>query len=134
MLLGTSYLSSFLIIPKIPIPQLSAFFVKLLGAKIGKNVGISFGVIISEPYLLEVGNDSFIGGFCGIYSHVYDNKKYVFKKIKIGNNVLIGGSTEILPGVVIEDYVTIGLKSMIPKNKVIPKNTVWGGVPIKRIK
>ena len=51
------------------------------------------------------------------------------KKIKIGNNVWVGGSTVINPGVTIGDNVVIGSGSVVTKD--IPDNVIAVGNPCK---
>jgi maltose O-acetyltransferase len=50
----------------------------------------------------------------------------------IGDNVWIGGSVTILPGVTIGDNVTIGAGSVVTKD--IPSNSIAVGNPCKVIK
>ncbi len=54
------------------------------------------------------------------------------KPVRIGDNVWIGGSVTILPGVTIGDNVTIGAGSVVTKN--IPSNSIAVGNPCKVIK
>ena len=54
------------------------------------------------------------------------------KPVTIGNNVWIGGSVTILPGVSIGDNVTIGAGSVVTRN--IPSNTLAVGNPCKVVK
>ncbi len=54
------------------------------------------------------------------------------KKIIIGNNVWIGGSTIICPGVKIGDNVTVGAGSVVTKD--IPNNVIAVGNPCRVIK
>lgn len=107
---------------------------KVYGAKIGKNVKISWGTPVIDPQHLEIGDNTLIGGFTFITPHLEEKGRYIVEKIRIGSNCVIGGSCFISPGVVIEDNVVVGAKSFVPKNKVLPKNTVWGGVPVKKLK
>jgi len=113
---------------------------RFLGMKIGKNCRIfsrpRFG---SEPYLIEIGDDvriargvSFIthDGGLTLFRNEFPGINY-FAKIKIGNNVLIGLNTIILPGVTIGNNVIIGSCSVI--NKDIPDNSVVAGIPAKLI-
>ena len=67
-------------------------------------------------------------------NHVYEGRKIILRKIRVGKNCLIGDSAIILPGVEMGDNVIIGAGSLIPKNKKIPPNTVWGGNPAKLLK
>lgn len=118
------------------------FYRKYYHVKIGKNVRFlsghqNFG---SEPFLIEIGdnviitdNVSFIthDGGVGIFRKEYPFMN-VFGKIIIGNNVFIGSSTFILPGVKIGNNVVIGAGSIITRN--IPDNFVAAGVPAKPVK
>ena len=107
--------------------QLKVFFIRLHGGKVGKNVKICHGVRIFNPYLVEIGDNVVIGMFAVISAHIEEKGVYTLKKVRIGNNVLIGGGSWILPGVVIDDDVMIGIDSVIPKNKHLSKGTVWIG-------
>ena len=50
-------------------------------------------------------------------------------KVKIGNDVWIGGNTVINPGVTIGDNIVIGSNSVVTKD--IPSNCVAAGNPCK---
>jgi maltose O-acetyltransferase len=52
--------------------------------------------------------------------------------VTIGNNVWIGRSCTILPGVSIGDNAVVAAGSVVTKN--VPPNTLVGGVPAKAIK
>lgn len=58
-------------------------------------------------------------------------KEYA-KPITIGNNVWIGGSAVIIPGVTIGDNVVIASGAVVTKD--VPDNVVVGGNPAKVIK
>ena len=62
---------------------LNVFYFKLIGAKIGKNVQIN-SVNINDPWLLEIGDDSVIGGAASINCHVVESGKLILEKVKIG--------------------------------------------------
>ena len=63
----------------------------------------------------------------------YRYKGYEYAKpIKIENNVWIGGSVVILPGVTIEDGAVIGAGSVVTKD--VKKNTIVAGNPAKLIR
>lgn len=51
--------------------------------------------------------------------------------IEIGDNVIIGAGTRILPNVKIGSNVIIGAGAVVTKDA--PQNSVWGGVPAHRI-
>lgn len=119
-----------------------AFWYKLLlGVKIGNrnrfSGAINFG---SEPYLVELGDDitlaqgtTFIthDGGARLFRNEYPDLN-AFAKISIGNNVFIGSSVTILPGVHIGDNVVVGACSVVTKS--VPSNLVVAGVPARPIK
>lgn len=52
--------------------------------------------------------------------------------IDIGENVWIGASTVILPGVTIGDNAVIAAGSVVTGN--VPGDEIWGGVPARKLK
>ena len=109
------------------------WFYRALGAKIGKNCFV-MSTRIWDLDMLEVGDNSVIGGNVGISAHAVEGKKGTMRPVKIGSNVSIGADTLILPGVTIEDNVVVGAKSLIPKGAVLEKDSTYGGVPVKKIR
>lgn len=98
----------------------------------------------SEPYLISLGNN--VKVTAGVRFITHDvlpamfyragypaDKKclYFMDKIVVGNNVMIGADTIIMPGVTIGDNVVIAAGSIITKD--IPSGEIWGGVPAKCI-
>ena len=112
--------------------SINVFFYRLLGAKIGKNVIINT-TCVYDPHLLEIGDNTVIGGDAVIIGHSAEGNKLIVAPIKIGKNVSIGQYATILPGSVIEDGAIIGAMSLVPKFKRVKKG-IWGGVPIRRLK
>lgn len=109
-------------------------FLSLIGLKIGKNSGLgTIGVSIMDPCVIEIGDSTYIGSYSVLAAHVIEKEKLIIKKIKIGNNCLIGGVTLLLPGVTIEDDVTVGAKSLVLKNMTLKKGRVYGGTPVKEL-
>lgn len=105
------------------IPGLFSVWLRLWGAKIGRNVYWTPGLEIADRSLLEIGDSVVIGHRVGIYSHVIKPRKndlmlYV-KKVKIGNNVFVGAGSHLAPGVVIEDDVYLPVATnLYPNQKV----------------
>ncbi|MBD2292534.1 acyl transferase [Anabaena sphaerica FACHB-251] len=105
------------------IPGMFSFWLKLWGAKVGKNVYWTPGLEIADRGLLEIGDRVVIGHRVGIYSHVIKPRKqdlmlYV-KKVKIGNNVFVGAGSHLAPGVVISDGTFISsATNLYPNQKV----------------
>lgn len=105
------------------IPGVFSLWLRLWGSKIGKNVYWTPTLEIADRSLLEIGDNVVIGHRVAFSSHVIKPKKenlmlYV-KKVKIGNNVFVGGGSMIAPGVVINDGQFIPVnKTLLPNQKV----------------
>jgi acetyltransferase-like isoleucine patch superfamily enzyme len=106
------------------------WFYRALGAKIGRNTFI-LSTRLYDLDMLEIGNDCVIGGNVAINAHTVEGSRGVMHGVKIGNRVSIGADTMILPGVVMEDGVTIGACSLIPKHSHLKAGCKYGGVPIR---
>lgn len=102
-----------------PFSSIKILILKLFGAKVGKGVQIKPSVNIKYPWLLEIGNHSWIGELVWI-----DNLTHV----KIGNNVCLSQGAMLLTGnhnyklptfdlmtgeIKLEDGVWIGAKAIV---------------------
>lgn len=120
-------------------------YARKLGVRVGDNCQIlcdpasAFG---TEPWLISLGNHvdvtkgvQFLTHEGGIWCARGLDKKYEeydkFAPIKVGNNVMIGVFSVIMPGVTIGDNVIIAANSVVTKN--IPSNSVVGGTPARVI-
>lgn len=105
------------------IPGAFSLWLRLWGAKIGKNVYWTPKLEIADRSLIEIGDNVVFGQSCGILSHVVKPKKqdlmlYV-KKVKIGSNVFIGAGSYLAPGVIINDETFISADSRLYPNAVV---------------
>lgn len=105
--------------------------------KIGDNFFANNGLTLLDTSTIEIGNDVLIASNVGIYTagHALDPElrlktggEYGFP-VKIGNNVWIGASVTILPGVTIGDNAVIGAGSVVTKD--IPANVLAFGNPAR---
>lgn len=106
---------------------------------IGENFFANFNLTILDEAEVRIGDNAFIGPNVSIYTacHPLDaenrNKMLEWAEpVTIGNNVWIGGSATILPGVSIGDNTVIGAGSVVTKD--IPSNVVAAGNPARIIK
>lgn len=114
------------------LPPIKSFYLSLIGCKIGKNVFLAGEEWISDPCVLEIGENTMIGGRALITGHIAEDK-LIIKKTKIGKNCLIGGESFIMPGVIAEDNVVVGAKSFVPKGKRLEKGKIYVGIPAKEM-
>ncbi len=106
---------------------------------VGENFYANFGCVILDCNLVKIGDDVKLGPNVQVYTatHPIDPKlrksgKEMAYPITIGDNVWIGGSCIILPGVTIGKNTVIGAGSIVTKN--IPDNVVAVGNPCRVIK
>ncbi|MGD1804826.1 acyltransferase [Dapis sp. BLCC M126] len=103
------------------IPGLFSIWLRLWGAKIGRNIYWTPKLEIADRGLIEIGNNVVFGYGVQLYSHVIkpknDNLMLYTKKITIGNNVFIGAGSRFGPGVKIKDETFIPVTTDIYPNK-----------------
>lgn len=101
-------------------------FYKLMGARIGKNVQINSDRV-GDISILEIGDNSVIGGNATVICHSFEKNGLNIKKVKIGKNVIVGLNSIIMPGVVIGDHAVIAAGAILPKDtKVEPHSVHYG--------
>ena len=106
---------------------------------IGKRFFANFNFTILDEAPVTIGDDCFVGPNVSIYTACHstdpverNTRQEWAMPVTIGNNVWIGGSVTILPGVSIGDNVSIGAGSVVVND--IPSNTIAVGNPCKVIK
>ncbi|MEL7034621.1 MAG: acyl transferase [Cyanobacteria bacterium J06592_8] len=103
------------------IPGFFSTWLRLWGAKIGKNIYWTPKLEVSDRGLIEIGNNVVFGYGVQLYSHVIkpknDNLMLYIKKITIGNNVFIGAGCRLGPGVNIKDQTFIPVTTDLYPNQ-----------------
>ena len=106
---------------------------------VGKRFFANFNFTVLDEAQVTIGDDCFIGPNVSIYTACHstdpverNSRREWAEPVTIGDNVWIGGSVTILPGVTIGDNVTIGAGSVVTKD--IPSNSIAVGNPCKVIK
>ena len=106
---------------------------------IGRRFFANFNFTVLDEARVTIGDDCFIGPNVSIYTACHstdpverNTRQEWAEPVTIGNNVWIGGSATILPGVTIGDNVTIGAGSVVVSD--VPSNCVAVGNPCKVVK
>jgi acetyltransferase-like isoleucine patch superfamily enzyme len=106
---------------------------RLLGAKLGKNVQFNSKYVF-DASLLEIGDNTVVGGGAIIDCHMVERGKLKLKKVKIGSNVTLGSHCTIMPGCEIGDKAIIGASAVVLKDTIVPPRDVWFGIPAESMR
>ncbi|WP_106496696.1 acyltransferase [Lentibacillus sp. Marseille-P4043] len=83
------------------------------------------------PEKITVGSNSIIGYNTTILAHEYLIKEYRIGKVVIGDEVMIGANSTILPGVTIGDRAIVSAGTLVHKD--VPAGAFVGGNPMRLI-
>lgn len=146
----------FFINPLNPISPIKVFLLRLFGAKIGKNVLIKPSVNIKYPWLLTIGDNTWIGenvwidnlAFVNIGSNVclsqgamlltgnhnYKKKEFdlIVGEIHLAEGVWIGAKAVVCPGVVCKSHSVLAVNSVATKD--LEAFRVYQGNPAEKIR
>lgn len=114
-------------------------YAKYCGVSVGRNCRIYIRKFGTEPWLISIGDNVTITSGVKILTHdgstwlFRDDKgrRYLYRKVVIGNGVFIGVNSIILPGVKIGDNCIIAAGSVVVKS--VPAGSIVGGNPAKII-
>lgn len=126
------HIASFFFIALIRGSNVFKKYCQFFGLKIGKASTLQ-SIRISDFDLISIGNNSVIGFDAVLCAHSVEGNYLFRKRVRIGNNVVIGHYSILSPGVIIEDNVVLGANSFVPKNTTLKAGRIYGGVPAKEI-
>lgn len=104
-----------------------------LRMKVGKQTSFALMVMpdIMFPEKISVGTNTIIGYNTTILAHEYLIHEYRIGKVLIGDEVMIGANTTILPGVKIGDGAVVSAGTLVHKD--VPDGAFVGGNPMRII-
>jgi hypothetical protein len=99
------------------------------GVKIGKNVWISYNVILETgfPHLITIEDDAFIGIGAIVIAHFQDHLQAPTGGVRIGKRAFIGPGVIILPDVEIGEGAVVSAGSVVARS--VPAMTMVRGNP-----
>ena len=112
-------------------PFLSLFH-RMMGMRIGQRVLINTA-IIADSNLIEIGDDTLIGGDAQVVAHAAEGGRLVTAPITIGNRVTVGLMAVVFPGVTIGDDAVIAACAVLPKGTTVGAGEIWAGIPARKI-
>ena len=120
------------LIGKLPgTPFKSKLIAKLLGVKMGRDVGLAYGVFLDpyDPTLISFGDNVIVGFESRIFVHMFTLNRQRVKPVKIGSNVMIGGFCVIAPGVTIGDGASIAPGTIVSRS--VPAGAIVMGMEMR---
>ncbi|NUJ08145.1 acyltransferase [Bacillus paranthracis] len=108
-------------------------YLTFLRMKVGKKTSFALMVMpdIMFPEKITVGENSIIGYNTTLLAHEYLIREYRLGEIIVGNEVMIGANTTILPGVKIGDGAIVSAGTLVHRD--VPSGAFVGGNPMRVI-
>ncbi|HSP20723.1 MAG TPA: acyltransferase [Planococcus sp. (in: firmicutes)] len=115
------------------LPLKNWLYKKFLGMEIGEYTSFALMVMpdVMFPEKIKIGRNSVIGYNTTILAHEYLIKEYRLGEVIIGDDVLIGANSTILPGVEIGDGAIVSAATLVHKD--VPAGAFAGGNPMQII-
>lgn len=115
------------------LPMKNWLYRTFLGMDVGKHTAFALMVMLDVmfPEKISVGRNSVIGYNTTILAHEYLIREYRLGDVHIGDEVLIGANTTILPGVTIGDGAIVSAGTLVHKD--VPAGAFVGGNPMSVI-
>src|SRR5690606_9592717 len=115
------------------LPMKNWLYKSFLRMKVGEHSSFALMVMpdVMFPEKITVGRNSVIGYNTTILAHEYLINEYRLGEVIIGDEVLIGANTTILPGVTIGDGAIVSAGTLVHKD--VPAGSFVGGNPMQLI-
>ncbi|MBI5191157.1 MAG: hypothetical protein HZA22_10860 [Nitrospirae bacterium] len=118
----------------VPLSSVKVSLLRLLGARIGRDVYISPETYIDPlyPQLIELEDGVLLGIGSRVMTHEYSVKEFRLGRVRIGKHSVLGGFSTVRCGVTIGERANVGFNSFV--NRDVPDDDSVGGVPAKSLK
>ncbi|GGO05200.1 acyltransferase [Saccharibacillus kuerlensis] len=106
---------------------------RILHMKVGRDTAFGLMVMVDVffPEKITIGRNTVIGYNTTILAHEYLIREYRLGEVVIGDEVMIGANSTILPGVTIGDGAVVAAGSVVHRD--VEAGTFVGGNPLRTI-
>lgn len=101
---------------------------RLLGCKVGRRCYIDT-TDVTEPDLIEIGDDVAINDFSGLQTHLFEDRVMKVGKVVVNDRASIGSYCVVLYDAEIGEDCMLGDLSVVMKGESLPAGTNWEGSP-----
>jgi acetyltransferase-like isoleucine patch superfamily enzyme len=112
---------------------LRSLFARVFGPR-SRSTTMGDTMYMIDPYLVEIGRDVQLGFHCTIIAHVLDQRGLLIRRVRIGDGVIIGGESTIMPGTEVGHHAVVGARSLVRPDTRIGPYEFWAGVPARKIR
>lgn len=115
-----------------PLPYLDVLAFKVLGLHV--KGGSALMDIFLDTEFVEIGESTILGLDCKIMSSLVVQDRLIIKRVKIGNNCLVGGGAVVNPGTTMGDYAVLGALSATKIDQELEAGWIYIGMPCRKLK
>ena len=126
------YLVRYTFLPFVTLTPFGIWFLKAMGMKIGRHAFINTEYI-SDPQLIQVGDDAALGGSVRICAHFGGGGHLTVAPVMIGARATLGLAVTVMGDVEVGDGATVLPNSVLLPGSRVAAGETWGGVPARRI-
>jgi len=126
------YLVRYTFLPFVTLTPFGIWFLKAMGMKIGRHAFINTEYI-SDPQLIQVGDDAALGGSVRICAHFGGGGHLTVAPVTIGARATLGLAVTVMGDVEVGDGATVLPNSVLLPGSRVAAGETWGGVPARRI-
>jgi acetyltransferase-like isoleucine patch superfamily enzyme len=108
------------------------FYMRLNGGRMGRGVFVN-SLEVTDHNLLDFGDGVVVGGDVHLSGHTVESGILRTAPVRLGRGVTVGVGSVVGIGVVAGDGCQIGALSLVPKFTELEAETVYVGIPVKKI-
>ena len=108
-----------------------AWYLRLLGAKVGKRVFLNSSEV-TEFDLVEIGDDVALNADCTIQTHLFEDRVMKMSTVRVGPGCSVGSQAVVLYDTEMKEGSSLNSLSLLMKGEILPPWTRWEGSPAAR--